>query len=291
MIPVPPMLETHLAGEVTSHCFAWIVTRTDDVKLGFTDHDRVLPVEGVDCEPMTGLSGSEASTQLGLAVAGGEVEGVLSSVRVSDTDIEHGRYDGARVEVWLVNWSEPAQRMMLRRWTVGKITRSGRQFIMELKGAAAAFDAICGRRVLRQCNAELGDARCGVSTANPPIAATATVVSANGNELSVSGLSSYAGGWFTEGYLTWTSGDNLGRVFRITAHNGAMLQLNEPPLLAVQAGDTFRVIAGCDKSYATCKAKFGNGINFRGFPHLPGNDAAYAYVSGSNEYDGSALVP
>lgn len=48
---------------------------------------------------------------------------------------------------------------------------------------------------------------------------------------------------------------------------------------------------GCDKSFATCKAKFANGVNFRGFPHLLGNDAAYAYVNSTNDYDGGVLVP
>ncbi len=162
---------------------------------------------------------------------------------------------------------------------------------MELKGAAAVFDAICGRRVLRQCNAELGDARCGVNVENTTFAASGDVVAANGSELTVSGLSAYANGWFTEGRLTWTSGDNQGRTFRVIAHIGTTLLLNEPPLLAAATGDTFDIIAGCDKSYATCKAKFNNGINFRGFPHLPGNDAAYSYVDSSGDYDGSALVP
>ena len=37
-------------------------------------------------------------------------------------------------------------------------------------------------------------------------------------------------------------------------------------------GDTFTVTAGCDKQFATCQAKFANAVNFRGFPHMPGND-------------------
>jgi hypothetical protein len=39
-----------------------------------------------------------------------------------------------------------------------------------------------------------------------------------------------------------------------------------------KAGDTFRVTAGCDRTHATCRAKFRNAVNFRGFPHMPGND-------------------
>lgn len=291
MIPVPAELESHLQGEVTSHCFAWLIRRSDGVVLGFTDHDRTLLVGGIACEPLTGLNSSEASTALGLSAAGGEVEGVLSSAKISDIDIEQGRYDGASIEAYLVNWSEPGQHMLLRRWTAGKISRSGSRFVMELKGAAAAFDAVRGRRVLRHCDASLGDSRCGVDVNDPRYFAEGTVLAADGLSLTVAGLDSFALGWFSGGMLAWTGGANAGRGVRVTAQVGQHLKLGEQPVLPVVDGDAFRIIAGCDKSFATCKAKFSNGVNFRGFPHLPGNDAAYAYVNGGNEYDGSALVP
>ncbi|WP_114213929.1 DUF2163 domain-containing protein [Ochrobactrum sp. 3-3] len=291
MIPVPAELESHLEGEVTSHCFAWLIRRSDGIVLGFTDHDRTLSVDGVACEPLTGLNSSEASTALGLSVAGGEVEGVLSSAKISDTDIEQGRYDGASIEANLVNWSKPGQHMLLRRWTAGRISRSGGRFVMELKGAAAAFDAVRGRRVLRHCDASLGDSRCGVDVNDPRYFAEGTVLAADGQSLTVAGLNGFASGWFSGGMLRWTDGASAGQSVRVVVHAGQILKLAEPPVLPISEGDAFRIIAGCDKSFATCKAKFGNSLNFRGFPHLPGNDAAYAYVNGSNEYDGSALVP
>ncbi|MFD1197636.1 DUF2163 domain-containing protein [Brucella gallinifaecis] len=291
MIPVPPQLESHLKGEVTTHCFAWLIRRSDQIVMGFTDHDRTLDLDGISCEPLTGLNSSEASTTLGLAIAGGDVEGVLSSSRISETDIEQGRFDGARVETYLVNWNRPDQHMLLRRWTVGAITRTDGRFVMELKGAAAAFDSVCGRRVLRQCDAVLGDQRCGVNTSDPRFFADGSVTRAAGSMLSVTGLDGFASGWFSLGLLTWTSGDNLGRSVHVVAQSGNSLSLTESPVLTARPGDSFRLVAGCDKSFATCKAKFANGTNFRGFPHLPGNDAAFAYVSSGNEYDGSALVP
>lgn len=291
MIPVPAELESHLQGEVTSHCFAWLIRRSDGIVLGFTDHDRTLHVGGIACEPLTGLNSSEASTALGLSVAGGEVEGVLSSAKISDMDIEQGRYDGASIEAYLVNWSAPTQHMLLRRWTAGKISRSGSRFVMELKGAAAAFDAVRGRRVLRHCDADLGDGRCGININDSRYFAEGTVLAADGPSLTVTDLDGFATSWFSGGMLNWTNGANAGRSVRVTVHAGQVLKLAEPPVLPVGEGDAFRIIAGCDKSFATCKGKFANGANFRGFPHLPGNDAAYAYVNGGGEYDGSALVP
>ena len=56
-------------------------------------------------------------------------------------------------------------------------------------------------------------------------------------------------------------------------------------------GDAFTVKAGCDKAFSTCKAKFANDLNFQGFPHLPGNDAAYGYATEEQIFDGSPLVP
>jgi len=41
---------------------------------------------------------------------------------------------------------------------------------------------------------------------------------------------------------------------------------------AIAVGDTFRVTAGCDKTHAACRDRFKNILNFRGFPHMPGND-------------------
>ncbi|TMV01515.1 DUF2163 domain-containing protein [Brucella haematophila] len=290
MIPVPAALESHLQGEVTTHCFAWIIRRQDGLVQGFTDHDRTLSINGVACEPQTGMNSSEASTTLGLSIAGGEVEGALSSAKISDADIENGRYDGAAIEVYLVNWSAPDQFMLLRRWTAAKISRSGTSFVMELKGVAALFDAVRGRRIMRLCDASLGDGRCGVNLDDPLYFAGGVVVTAGSTELTATELTAFASGWFANGYLTWTSGSNVGAKIRVLDHSGTTLRLSEPPVSPIAAGDNFRVVAGCDKSFATCKAKFANGVNFRGFPHLPGNDAAYTYVSGDQEYDGSALV-
>ena len=40
----------------------------------------------------------------------------------------------------------------------------------------------------------------------------------------------------------------------------------------IALGDAFAVTAGCDKRLTTCRQTFANVANFRGFPHMPGND-------------------
>ena len=49
---------------------------------------------------------------------------------------------------------------------------------------------------------------------------------------------------------------------------------------ADRGGDTFVVTAGCDKRFDTCRDRFDNAVNFRGFPHIPGNDFVVATMPG-----------
>ena len=50
------------------------------------------------------------------------------------------------------------------------------------------------------------------------------------------------------------------------------------------------VLMKCDKRAATCQAKFDNFLNFRGFPHMPGEDWLTAYPRGGQAHDGGSLV-
>lgn len=292
----PEALRAHVASEVTTVCHCWRLTRADATVIGFTDHDRRLTVDGTLFEPETGLSASEARDSLGLAVDTVDVEGALSSDRISDQDIAAGLYDSATVETLLVNWRSPADFVLLRQATVGKITRSDHGFVAELESLVHALDRPNGRYVSRSCDAELGDQRCKVNLASSGYTASGMVTQADppGTVL-VSGLDGFPQDWFTHGGLVWTSGACLGRTARVEAHrkdvSGVRLVLRPENGLAAEAGDSFTISAGCDKKFSTCKAKFANPLNFRGFPHLPGNDAAYAYVTDGDIFDGGPLVP
>ena len=110
----------------------------------------------------------------------------------------------------------------------------------------------------------------------------------------MSGLSAFQPGWFTDGLLTWTSGQWNGEHVRVRRHVKAdtSVTLNLMAGAGVPGvGDTFSVVAGCEKSFATCRTRFGNALNFRGFPHLPGNDLAYSYATDGGNFDGRAVVP
>jgi uncharacterized phage protein (TIGR02218 family) len=39
----------------------------------------------------------------------------------------------------------------------------------------------------------------------------------------------------------------------------------------IAAGDTLSAVIGCDKALSTCRTRFANTANFRGFPSIPGD--------------------
>lgn len=296
MTPYPPALSAHLERDVTTVCHAWRLTRRDGVVMGFTDHDQALTVDGTVCEPQSGLSATEVRQTLGLAVDASDVDGAISSSGLNPDDIAAVLYDDAAVETLLVNWQSPVDFVCIRRATVGTLTARDGHFTAELKSAAHRLDQVAGRLLARSCDAELGDARCGFALDQPLFSAPGSVVALQGTRtLRVAALHGYYSGWFTGGSIVWTAGPRSGRTDRILAHTAGpggvtlALQAFDGPM--PEADDTFTVRAGCDKSFATCKAKFGNHLNFRGFPHLPGNDSAYAYPVEGDVFDGAPLVP
>ena len=44
----------------------------------------------------------------------------------------------------------------------------------------------------------------------------------------------------------------------------------------------------CDKRYSTCQTQFSNGVNFQGFPHIPGDDFLTLYPGEGARHDGGS---
>ena len=292
---LPQALADHLATGETTLCRAWRLTCRDGFRLGFTEHDRKLTFDGTVFEPGTGFAATEASVASGLSAPGAEVRGGFSSDAITEADLAAGRYDGARVEQFLVWQAADEQHALMSVQEIGEVNRAGPGFSAELRSFAHRLQQPEGRIYNRRCDADLGDGKCRVDmgAANRRVSAVvAEVLSAD--RLTVSGLPDLAEGHFRLGHLRFDDGVLSGRRLAIEesgAGTGGLVTLRLwLPLEARPAeGDAVTLTVGCDKSFATCREKFGNQLNFRGFPHMPGSDFAYSYVSGDSTHDGGVL--
>ncbi|MGF7160266.1 putative phage protein (TIGR02218 family) [Rhodoligotrophos appendicifer] len=289
-------LQAHLDSGATTLAWCWKLTRRDGLVLGFTDHDCDLEVEGTVYAAGTGFTAGEIVSGLGLSIDTTEAEGALSAAAITEPDILAGLYDDAEVEILRVNWADPSQWVALRYGNLGEVRRGLHGFTAEIRGLAHRLNRPQGRLYQVSCDAVLGDGRCGVDLDADGLRAVGEVAAVHANRrLDASGLETFPPRWFEQGRLIWTTGANVGVVSEIKTHRleaGAVyLELWIGPAGTIAGGDHFTVEAGCDKRFTTCRAKFGNGVNFRGFPHMPTNDFVMSYPSvGDQGLDGGSLT-
>ena len=286
-------LDAHLATGTTGVCRCWKLVRADGATYGFTDHDRPLRFEGVVFKPDSGLSAAALMQTTGLSVDNTEAVGALSDAAISEADIAAGRFDGAAIEAWLVQWDAPENRVLQFRGSLGEITRAEGAFTAELRGLAERLNMPTGRVYQRSCAAVLGDAACGVDLSAPAYRADVEIAAVEGGRiLWVGGLEDYEARWFERGRFVVLDGDAAGLegAIKIDRPEGALrrIELWDRNRAELRAGDRVRLTAGCDKRMETCRLKFANLLNFRGFPDLPDEDWMGAHPSRISARDGGS---
>jgi uncharacterized phage protein (TIGR02218 family) len=157
------------------------------------------------------------------------------------------------------------------------VRREGGAFTAELRGPADRLSQESGRLYTARCSADLGDARCRADLTDPARHGAGHVAALlSASAFRAGGLGAFAEGVFSGGRLSWTGGANAGLAIEIKQHRivggEAELTLWQAMAEPIASGDAFTVTAGCDKAFATCRDKFANAANFRGFPQIPGND-------------------
>lgn len=292
MRKIPAPMQAKLDAGATTFCACWRIDPAWGGPLGFTDHDEDIEFDGLSFEASSGFSGSALERSLGLAIDNTTATGALRSDRIAEADIARGRFDGAGFRLWLVDWREPSSRLLTFCGEIGEVTRGELAFEAEIRGLSERLNRPVGRRYLHVCDAAFGDARCRVDAASSEFRAAGAVISAASGRLRVSGLGGFAPDWFANGELRWTSGPNAPLTMRVRSHrregDGIYLEPDRAPFEDVSAGDGFVVTAGCDKRAATCRGKFGNLINFQGFPHMPGENWLMAYPVDGGVYRGGS---
>lgn len=215
MRTLPTELVARIESGAARLCHAWVLRRLDGTELGFTDHDRDLIVDGVSCRAASGWTAGAADSAVGFSAGSAAVAGGLDDAAITEVDVEAGRYDGASVSLWRVDWAAGSPGVRLWTATLARIRRDGDAFTAELEGPLAKLERVVGRTYGRECDAVLGDGRCGVDPGAFP---------------------------------------------------GAV----------------------CDKRWATCVGTFANGLNFRGFPDIPGDDFLTAAPVAGGRHDGGS---
>ena len=287
-------LSAHLEGGLTTVCHAWAITRKDGAVFAFTDHDLPLRFAGFEFRADTGLSALALAQSTGLSVDNSEALGALSDASLREDEIEKGRFDGAEIQAWLVNWADTSQYWLNFRGHLGELTRAGGSFRAELRGLTEALNRPLGRVYQKPCSAVLGDRTCRFNLAQESYAQALLVQILEGTRRFIwQDFLAFDVDWFTRGRLEVLDGPAAGLWGTIKSdrieNSARVIELWEPICGAIGVGTQVRLVAGCDKRVETCRLKFNNFENFQGFPDLPSEDWVVSVPSSSNTNSGGSL--
>lgn len=276
-------LKAHLAQETSTLAKCWRIARTDGQEYFFTDHDVDMVIDGDTYEAASGMVPSDLTQDRGAGPDNMEAVAFLESDKITEADLNAGRFDGATVDIFIVNWADPTQGKLYlcRGWILGEVGVGDNSFSAELLGKAKKLNQSIGPIYSPSCRATLGDDDCGVDVDHDDYTQTGTVDSVTDNQtFIVTGLAPPGGDedCFRYGLLTWSApdseeydGENAGLEMEVKSYNsdtGEMTLFQAMPY-EVTAGDQFEVTFGCDGDINTCHSRFGNSINFRAEPFVP----------------------
>ena len=265
-----------LEAELSTIALCWRVERRDGVTIGLTAHDRDLAIGGLVYRAAPGMTPSAVTRSAALDADSMDITGALTGEAIGEGDLLTGRWDGASVSLFAVDWSAPGEIVSLGEGTIGAVETRGGALTAELLGAAARLERPVVEETSPECRAELGDARCRVAMAGRR--RFARVVEVDGAVLTLDASEAVANG-FGGGRVRWFSGANSGLEDAIARSEGTTVTLRREARFAGE-GALVELIEGCDKSIATCAGRFGNALNFRGEPYLPGIDLLTRYPGG-----------
>jgi len=252
----------------------WRVLRRDGVTLGFTSHDRDLWFDGVLHRASPGMVPSSIKRSADFEPDAAEVEGALSHDSISPADLAAGRFDGAQVRIGLVDW-ESGETRALYYGSIGTILEQDGVFSAELVSRKAELLRDPTPRTSPTCRADF----CGAGCDLPPLRFThegsLVSVDANTNRIVLDTDASLT--LLVGGTIRWLDGPQAGSAMTITGIAGSALMLDAPVDPATEPGARVMLREGCDHTLATCSSRFGNALNFRGEPFLPGNDLLTRY--------------
>lgn len=272
MKSIPAAFQAHLDSGCTTLCTMWKCTLKDGTILGFTDNPVDVPYNSLVYKATSGYTATAAETSSQLNPDNLEVEGFLQSPSITDADIQSGRWDHAAIEIFEVNYMDPAAgRHIIRTGTLGELKGRRSEFTAELRGMMQAYSRTIVNLTTKECRTDLGSSLCKVNVA--PFTFAATVTAVVDNRTITAPALTQAEHYFTAGKATFTSGANNGLSMEVKYSNVGTIELHEEMPFTIAVNDTMSVVAGCTKRFTEdCKNKFNNVINFRGFPHLPGSD-------------------
>lgn len=226
---------------------------------------------GVTFKHTVGLTASRVEHPGGTDAANLEADFFVNSEGLTEEDIEAGKWDHGAFTLFTTNANALHMgQLVIAKGFFGKFEQHDGMYRVELKGLNEALNQIIGKVTEELCDADYGDARCGLDLVARGEVKTGTITSVINQYTFRDSSRSEAAEYFDNGRGSFTGGENNGFPFHVDSWNPTTKEFRlrkAMPYLPV-IGDTYTVNRGCKKRLVDC-ADRGNSINFRGTPFCP----------------------
>lgn len=260
---------------LTRHTGCLKITRTDTTILAMTELDKDLTIDGQLYNSSISYASTNISNTADLSVNNADSEGYLTLGGLDRDDIVAGLYDGAGIELFIYDYENEVKVRDLGKGSLGEVVLADNRYTAEYRSISEEMQHPIGRIYSAECDARLGDTRCGVTLASFTDSSTVSSVTSSSVFVASSLIGTQSDDYYNYGNLTFTSGDNNGHSAEVKDYNDSTgeITLFLPMPYTVAATDAFDITAGCDKRKTTCINTFSNVENFRGFDFIPGQDS------------------
>lgn len=282
---IPIALQSAYDSGSTTLALGLFLIRRDGELFAFTSHDKSIVLDvsawandsnatAVEFDSRQGLDASNFVTSAGLDVGNAELTTLDDGTLFNRDDIFNGLWVNAQFWIFRYDYTNAADTTdveVLMRGTTGETGVNQNTIVVELRDLAQKLQQPIGIVTQKTCRARLGDSKCTVDLG--PFTHSLTVTGVTSKRLFTCAGAGQAADYFTEGIVTWITGNNTGVEVKVSYFASGVFTLVVPMWLDIQVGDTLSAVAGCQKRLSEdCITKFDNVLNFQGEPHVPVTD-------------------
>jgi uncharacterized phage protein (TIGR02218 family) len=292
MLPLTPSIVQHVKWSGTKRYTRCLrVTRRDGEVYRWTDHDAPVALRTSDSplvvetfDPSTSPSSESRRESSSLDANVTSLFGFMDSGSFTAEDLRIGLWRLAKFELFVCDWRFGFAGWMEKRvYYVQDIKWTGSLVEIELAGVTKLLDVRIGRIYGRECDANVYDDRCGVNptgftSGTRTVTDVAGVTDPHPRLRFESNNTLQSDDFWKGGLLAWLSGNNAitgfnEYVVKLSKQTGGEMELWVKTPYDIEVGDTFVVLAGCQKRLIEdCKNKFSNQENHRGFAQMVNPD-------------------
>ncbi len=275
-------MREHLDGDYTTRALMMRLDLRNGVSVGLTDHDRDIPgvligdgSDALDYYAGMAILPTQLELTLGTGVDDIDVTGIIDDEVFTRARLLGGTYANATVKLFEVNWKDLSMGVIpYMKGLTAKVNMDEDEFKLIVQSETTKLAQTKGRIISPYCDAVFGDSRC--TKIIPPLAATVTAAY-NNRQVEFSYTGEFIDDFFNKGTLEFTTGPLAGtrrvEVFDWFSYGsgGGYGELWTRLPSTPGVGDTVNIYRGCGNTIQECVA-YANGVNFRGFPYVPGRD-------------------